>query len=156
MPRGRKIIGPSPLTAPCRPDDADGLISAAFQGWLCDARARSWPPSLVKKTIGRSWIDAAHHPHDPRQRGQPPDHYLPLLVRAVRLLMLTKSWTQYRARRHVADRLLAHTSAANQPELIVSVLGVPPRIFAISDENRRHAEARKSIMSRLRIACRAE
>src|SRR5439155_7368512 len=105
LPRGRPPIGPpTSLSAPRRPADPDALIDAAVQGLVHDACVRTtWP----KRPARGSWIDSVNRPQHPRRRGRPTVHPLRLLARAVALLQTQRQWTQYRARRHVADRCLA-------------------------------------------------
>jgi len=160
MPRGRKIIGPpAAITAPRGRDDPDALIDAARQGWIRDAhavaigRASAIAGSRLRQPSTRkfeSWIDAQNHPHDPQRRGRPHDHYLSLLVKAVVLLEREQEWTQYRARRYVADRLLSLLPGT----LTVRVLCIPQHVLDGKSGDARHAAARKWIMNRLQQACR--
>lgn len=183
MPRGREIIGPpKALAPPRRRDDPDALIDAALQGWALDAHVRAlWPNPSVRG----SWTDATNHPKNPRDNHRPRDHYRPLVVKAVALLMRERRWKQYRARRYVADRLLSLLPS----DLTMHVLGIPRSTFSPSKckcgsrriratdrptgppdayqcdkcstfiapltDDARHAAARKVIMERLKQACPA-
>jgi hypothetical protein len=111
-----------------------------------DVRA-SWPTAVTRKGRALSWIDNANHPKDPRQRGRPSDHYLPLLTKAIELLQHENNWTRYRAHRYIADRMLSLLPR----HIVERALDIPDHVVANLPDDARHAVARKWIVRRLSL-----
>jgi hypothetical protein len=132
--------------------DPHTLIDAALQGWIRDARVRRLAEAsrIARRSASAepspgSWIDAANHPRAPKTRGRSSDHYRPLVIKAIELLIVQHGWTRYRARRHVADRLLSVVSF----DFAIRILDIPTHVLTGLGGDARHAAARKWIIRRL-------
>jgi hypothetical protein len=158
MPRGRRIdrpAEPSPPTLRPRGDPrryldlpAEALIDAARAEWARAARIRVlWPDGPTRG----SWIDRAHHPHDPKSRGRPKDPAVALLRQALRRLRRNRRWrgrrwTAYRTQRYIADRLLMLTPRTRW----ASVFKLPAHVaLPATGEDQEYAATRRWLMNRI-------
>ena len=165
MPRGRKPIRPAVPLPPRSANEPEAWIDAALMGWARDRHVRelaALSQRLRKQAPkprhepGRpraprraaSWIDSANHPRDPRQRGAPRDHYLPIVLKAIDALIEQRGWKLYRARRYTADRLLMLLPW----ELTQSILDIPEHVINSDGPEERHRQARDWLINQWKAA----
>lgn len=141
---GPRVPAPTQSKGEAAWDTIDALIDAALDGWVHNARVRSYWPDPPSP---ESWTDAGNYPRLGK-RGRPTDPKLKLAVTAVQRLVTQRQHSEARARRYVADRLLSRLPF----EMAIKALQVPPQFTAAPTEAARYLDARMCLMDRLKKA----